>query len=291
MGESVYVDLFFLINFSMDFLCFFLTARLLNRRFRTGRAIVASILGGVYADVALFLSLGQLFSFLIDFAVCALMCLVVFGEAKQLRRIPLYLLVYTAISMTLGGIMTALFWLFNRSKLFEGATVEEGDGLSVWTFFLLALISAAITLLGGRFFRKKTAQVSATVSVSYGGRTLRLQAMSDSGNLLRDPLSGKPCIIADLSAMRELLPNEILFAAKNASTSIEKIPPPHRKRVRIIPARTAAGEGILLGIRAEKITLDCGKGEREIDAILALTDLGNSADGHQALLPSELLVS
>jgi len=290
MGESVYVDLFFLINFSMDFLCFFLTSKLLHRRASTLRLLAASALGGVYADLALFFVIGRLLSLIFDVGACALMCLIALGERKKLKSLPLYVLVYTAISMALGGIMTALFTLFNRTSILDGAEPSEGDGISVWTFFLLALISGLLTLLGGRFFRKKTAQTRASISVSYQGKTVRLSALTDSGNLLREPLSGTPCIVADLGAMSALLPREVILAAKNDPTSIEKISPKHAKSLRMIPANTAAGRGILLGLRAEKITVDCGKGEKTVDATIALSDLGNGADGSDALLPSELLI-
>ncbi len=290
MGESVYVDLFFLINFSMDFLCFFLTARLLHRRLSMLRMLAAAALGGVYAVLALFFVTGRLLSLVLDVGVCALMCLVALGEVKKLRRLPLYVLVYTAISMALGGIMTALFSLFNRSSVLEGVEPTEGDGISVWTFFLLALISGILTLLGGRFFRKKTAQTRASISVSYEGKTVRLSALTDSGNLLREPLSGKPCIVADVDAMESILPREVFFAAKNDPTSMEKIAPRYARSLRIIPTNTAAGRGILLGLRAEKITVDCGNGEQTVDATIALSDLGASADGNDALLPSELLI-
>ena len=290
MGESVYVDLFFLINFSMDFLCFFLTSRLLHRRASTLRLLAASAIGGIYADLALFFVTGRLLSFVLDVGICALMCLVALGERKKLKSLPLYVLVYTAISMALGGIMTALFGIFNRTSILDGVDASEGDGISVWTFFLLALISGLLTLLGGRFFRKRTAQTRASISVSYGGKTIRLSALTDSGNLLREPLSGKPCIVADVGAMEKILPREIIFAAKHHPTSIEKIAPIHAKSLRMIPTNTAAGRGILLGLRPERITVDCGKGEKAVDATIALSELGTSADGTDALLPSELLV-
>ena len=290
MGESVYVDLFFLINFSMDFLCFFLTARLLHRRPSMLRMLAASAIGGLYADLALFFVMGRLLSFLLDVGVCALMCLVAFGERKKLKSLPLYVLVYTAISMALGGMMTALFELFNRTSLLDGVDASEGDGISIWTFFLLALISGVLTLLGGRFFRKRTAQTRASISVSYGGKTVRLSALTDSGNLLREPLSGKPCIVANVAAMEKILPREIVFAAKHDPTSIERLSPQHAKSLRMIPANTATGRGILLGLRAEKITVDCGRGEKAVDATIALSEIGTSADGTDALLPSELLV-
>ena len=289
MGESVYVDLFFLINFSMDFLCFFLTAKLLHRPHSVPRMLAASAVGGIYADVALFLRAGRLLSFVLDVGVCALMCLIAFGERKKFRSLPLYVLVYTAISMALGGIMTALFELLNRTSIFDGVTPETSDGISVWTFFLLALVSGVLTLLGGSFFRKRTSQTRAILSISYRGNTVRLSALADSGNLLREPLSGKPCIIADLRAMESLLPREVILAAKTDPASIHKLAPSHAKSFRIIPANTATGRGLLLGLRAEKITVNVGKGEKCVDAAIALSNLGLNADGAEALLPSELL--
>ena len=290
MGESVYVDLFVLINFSMDFLCFFLTANLLNRPFVITRALLSSIVGGIYADLALFFSAGKLLSFVIDLGVCSLLCAIAFGQRRKAKELPLFLLVYLAVSMALGGIMTALFQLLNRSSILENVEMSEGDGISVWTFFLLALLSGIITFLSGRFFRKKTAKAEATVEIFYEGKQASLSAMSDSGNLLREPLSGKPCIVADIHAMEQVLPREIILAARANAVSLEKIPVQHAKRVRLVPTKTAAGQGMLLAIRAERIAVDCGKGAHEIDALIALADLGKSADGNEALLPSVLLV-
>ena len=53
MGRVVYADLLFLVDFSMDFLCFFITARLLHRRFFFVRSILAAAIGGVYSVLAL----------------------------------------------------------------------------------------------------------------------------------------------------------------------------------------------------------------------------------------------
>lgn len=290
MGESVYVDLFFLINFSMDFLCFFLTARLLHRKLSLPRVLAASAIGGIYADLALFFSVGRLLSLVLDVGVCALMCLLALGERKKARTLPLYILVYTAISMTLGGIMTALFGLWNRSAVFEGAEAGGSDGISVWQFFLLALVSGAITLLGGRFFRKKTAQSDAVLEVVYEGKRECFSAMVDSGNLLREPISGRPCIVADCRAMEKLLPPEIISCAKKRPPTPEGLSQTHARRVRIVPANTASGGGLLLAVRPEEILLRSPKGSHPIDAMIALCELDKGADGKEALLPSQLLI-
>ena len=292
MEQAVYVDLFFMINFSMDFLCLFLTSKILHRRLPLWRALAAAVLGGVYADVALLYPLGKILSVATDLSVCVLMCAIVFHRKKKIKSLPLYILVFGAVSMALGGFMTALFHLFNRSSLFQNAQGVEEDGISVWIFALLAIISAVITLVGGRFFTGRTAQNNAELQVTYGGHATRLRAMTDSGNLLRDPISGRLCIVADLDAMSAVLPREMIRAARSGDpSSMEQIPPKHVKNVRLIPTHTASGEGILLGVRMERIVIESAKGIREVDAMIALAELGKTADGNEALLPAALLVS
>ena len=188
--------------------------------------------------------------------------------------------------------MTALFHFFNRTSLFQGAKNVQSDGISVWIFALLAIISAAITLIGGRFFTGRAAQKNAEIQVKYGGRSTCLRAMTDTGNLLQEPVSGRLCIVADLRAMSAVLPQEMIRAARSGNPSaMQRIPPEHVKHVRLIPTHTASGEGMLLGVRMERITVKTEQGSREVDAMIALADLGKRADGNEALLPARLLVS
>ena len=290
MGQTVYVDLYFLINFSMDFLCFFLTAKLLDRKRSVGRWLLGAALGGLYADVALFVPLGYGASLLLDLLVGGVMCAVAFGERKRWRSLPLFLLVYAAISMALGGFMTALFHLFNRSALFEGIEQTEGDGISVWVFAVLALLSAGITLLGGRFFRKRTERRYADVEVVYGGRCVRLRALADSGNLLREPVGGRPCIIVDPNRVAQVLPKTLIEAGREEIPALERLLQRDMKNVRLIPTKTASGTSMLLGVRMEKITVDSGSGSHVVDAVVVLAKSGDGFGGNDALIPTGLLV-
>ena len=285
MGQTVYVDLFFLINFSMDFLCFYLTAQLLGIKARVGRWILAASLGGIYANAALFLGVGGILAIAIDLAACALMCLVAFGGGRALLgRIP----VYVAVSMTLGGFMTAIFALLNRAKLPLGTV--ESDGISAWTLALLAAVSAALTLAGGRFFRRRSSKKYATVKISMGKKQTTLEAFCDSGNLLKEPISNKPCILVNTRAVRDVLPRQITdLAAKQGVTGIESLDSKLATRVRLIPTMTAVGGGMLIAVRVDKILICDDKEERETDALIALCN-SDFGEGATALIPSELLI-
>ena len=82
MQQIVYGDLFFLINFSMDFLCLFLVAKLLSRPLSTLRLSLASALGGVYSVGALFLPEGLL-GIILDLVCCIGICLIAFAAKEN----------------------------------------------------------------------------------------------------------------------------------------------------------------------------------------------------------------
>ena len=284
--QTVYVDLYFLINFSMDFLCLYLTAKLLSERLSPIRGILAAAIGGIYANLALLFGLSGIVAILSDLAVCALICFSAFFGRGRIKRVPLYILVYVAVSAALGGIMTALFYLFNRSGIFDFIKESDGDGISVWLFALLASISAVITLIGGRGATKKMSARGVELQITLLGRTVTVRGISDSGNLLREPLSGKPCIVVDRKGLEEILSKRLSEAvAQGGASRLEGLTDEERRRIVLIPAKTATGSDMLVGIRAERVLVRCGGKERSADVILALSELEVGA-----LVPSCLLI-
>lgn len=286
---TVYIDLLFLINFSMDFLCFYLTCVILHRKFSTARVFLASSAGGAYSVAALFIEAGEVVSLVADILVCASLCAIVFLRRGVKESFLLCFAVYFAVSMALGGFMTALFNLLNRLEL--PLDEIEPDGISVWTFALLAIISALITLFGGRFFLHRASGKRAELEITYGGKSERLCALCDSGNLLREPISNKACIVADTDALQRILPTALFFAAKKGDIGeILSLGGADMRSIRIVPARTAVGESGLIAFRPQRLTIDSGRGAREIDALVVLTKLEKSAEGALALVPSELMI-
>ncbi len=291
MGQIVYVDILFMINFSMDFLCFFIASKILNTKLSLIRTLLGAVIGGIYANVALFMSAPRMAALLLDIFICVIMCTVAYLKKGRGRTLPLFILVYFAVSMALGGFMTAIFNLLNRADLPSGEN-DMSDGISVWLFMLLAAISALITLFGGRFFRKKATQRTAEISVTYDGKCTKLTAMSDSGNLLREPISGRPCIVADTASLKYVLPEHIYAAAMEKDiAAISSIREKDARRIRIIPIRTASGESALIALRVDTLTVDCGNGARDVDALVALSNIKKeSSDGSCALIPPELMI-
>ena len=275
VGQTVYLDLFFLINFSMDFLCFYLSGTLLGSKLSVMRMVLGAVLGGIYADLTLFLPVDGIAKVAVHIGVCVLMCFAVFGR----RSVAAHTCVYIATSAVLGGFMTALFELLNSMDIPLGEV--ESDGISAWMLLLLAVVSAIITFVGARFFRRKSARRYIDVTLDICGKRKVIKGFCDSGNLLCDPIGGKPCIIADKAAVADIMPCRV---EELTSDRISDLDTDTAKRIRLIPAKTATGQGMLVAIRMDSICLD----ERAVNALLVLSELGEN-DGCEALVPCELL--
>ena len=224
MEQTVYVDLLFLVNFCMDFQCLFLTARLLHRPFPLGRALLASVLGALYACTALFLPASGVVAFVADLLVGLLMCGLVFlpqEERKWRFFIPFGL--YFGVCAAVGGVMSAVSRLFSRLQY----TPSGGGGGSLG-FFLLAMLGGLATFLWGRLCQRRAKGKCVKLHLEYEGRELKLDAFVDSGNHLRDPVGGRPVVVIDRMVAEALLPRALLNAAERGMMGLALLPPEPR---------------------------------------------------------------
>jgi len=289
MQQIVYGDLFFLINFSMDFLCLFLVSKLLSRPQSTLRFSLASALGGAYSVGALFLPDG-IVGMLLDLLCCIGICLIAFAARGETWRSLLILnAAYIVSSVLLGGMMTAIFSLLNRLAP-PLAELEQSADIPPWVLIPVGAFSALAALFGGKFLRKRTQVRTLHIEVRLGGRKIRCIALCDSGNLLCDPLDNKRVILLESSLAPLLLPADLKAHILSPKTDIESIPLTLRPRLRIIPLQTANAESILLALKPDSIIIKNEKDSHRVDALIGFADLGGALRDCKALIPPELCV-
>lgn len=277
MGGEVYADLLFLVNFSMDYLCAYLTASLLRRRAVPWRLLAASALGGVYAVLALFLPLSRAGALAADAAVCVVMCAILFGErGAPLRFFGVACALFVGVSMAMGGMMSGLFNLLNRMELPVDALGSESDGLSAWMFALVAGISTLAGLRGSRLLRRSAARRYARLTVVLGTRQVELQALLDSGNLCRDPISGRAVIFIDPQSARTLIGEG------------EARDPDMARRFRLVPMETVSGRRLQKAYLPDRVVLTDSGGAHTVEALIAPAETLRGAGGYQAIVSSEM---
>ena len=284
---TVYGDLLFLINFSMDFLCFYLSCLLYRERLKVLRIFLSSVLGGVYSVAVLFIDVSGALAILIDISVLFLMCFIAYFEKGMtfwplIKRVGLYFIV----SSLLGGFMTAVFSFVNR---FEIAHDELGleEGIDVWIFAALALISSMLTVKGGAIFRTSGSKKETILEISDQNRSVKLRALVDSGNLAYEPISGKSVVFANVDSCSKLFEESEYFALKKGD-GIEEMPISLAMKVRPIFGKSIGGNRMLPAIRFKEIYVWCGKRRKGIDAYIALIN-DDSLGEYDAIISNELI--
>ena len=287
MEQIVYVDLLFLINFSMDFLCLFLTSRLLSRRLSLPRALLAAALGGLYAITELIAIPESIMAPFIDIGFCVLICfLAFFSKGERLVSVLVVSLSYILASALLGGIMTASFSLLNR---YAPPISQENAEMPVWIFCLITVASTVTTLLGGHHLKKRASTTCAEVEIEFDGRSVTFRAMCDSGNLLRDSISGKPVLIADARAAAPLFFGKYPPSTVWDATDLSTLPAPLARRIRLIPTSSIGGDRLMVALRPDKLLLHDKNGTHRVEALVGFAELSCALRECKALLPPELL--
>lgn len=180
---KVYIEYAFLENFLLDGLLLFLALRIARGRIRVWRLLLAAAFGAGEAVGFPLLALPVWGVWLIKILGGVLLCVI----AVSGKRIRTYLGVtaaFFACTFALGGLLTAAYSFF-------GVEYEEGGGFLVerapvaLVFALAGIFAVAVAEGARRFYRfGKISRKLLPCVFAENGKTVRLTALADSGNLL-----------------------------------------------------------------------------------------------------------
>ena len=287
MQRVIYGDVFFLINFSMDYLSIYLVRKLTHKKARLFREVIAAAIGGIYALAALFLpsAIETALTVTIPFLFVRIAFPASRGGALFKDGILLF-----GISFAIGGIMTAAYYaigkfLASHDILLNGSPETVYSDLPLPIIALTAALAALFAYLWGRLSRTTIKKPITEITVTAEGKTVTLSALCDSGNLLEEPLTRLPVIVLTKKAMEQILPHSLKTVFFDKILSADSISPRMMKKTRFIPTTTVSGESLLCGFIPDFVTID-GTQKR---ACLALDKTATDFDGADAILPTVLL--
>lgn len=274
---TIYLDGVWLINGFVDYLLLVVSGNLTASPIRRRRILLAGALGGCYGVVCLLPGWDFLGSFPWRIVMAGLMCLAAFGPGKTLIRQVVVLFLLTA---AFSGIVLLLTELFAAPAAFVGSSVYYP--LSLGTLVLTAGGAyGAITWALGRLHHHGGDVVSVTLTLE--GKTEELTALRDTGNTLRDPITGAGVMVADLGILKKLLPNLNMRNTSEPQQLMEEICLQYPYlRPRLIPYKTVGvPHGMLVGIKPQEVIIS---GKRE-NLLVAFSPVDISdGGGYRALL-------
>lgn len=248
---TVWLDLVIALNFTVDYLLLLGTNRLAGFPAGYGRAAWSAGLGAAYSGVCLLPGFYFLGNTLWRLVSLILMAALAFGWNRSAwSRTGVFIL----LSMALGGIAL---------------------GLGKSTVPMLVAAAVGVWLLCRVGFGGRVGREFLPVQIAVNGRRVELTALRDTGNSLRDPVTGEPVLVVGPHAAKILLDLEPGQLREPLEVMTEN------PGFRLIPYR-AVGQptGMLLAMKTE--TIVDGKPGRRVVAF-APEEIGRG-DVYDALI-------
>ncbi len=269
----LYADVLFIINLSMDFLTLYIAAKITHAKPKRMTMAAAAALGATYGVVSVVWIGESLLSLLGTVLVSVLMTLIAFGIRSGVAELLRQSFIVWGSGALLGGFMSFLMEM--GTPLYMGS-----DKPPSYSKYFIITFAAALFFV--RFFLRKSERRESKVTVSLNGKEISFYGLVDSGNLLREPLSGCPVIIAS----HEIFADEIPECLRNLNGFNSDTADGIKLKIRLIPQKTVDGSGLLFGFLPDEVKID---GVRK-NAVVALDEKGKkgSYGGFDGIVPMGL---
>ena len=230
----MYLDLAVALNALVDFLLLMGVSRFFPSGLRVIRAMIAPIICALYAVLTLYMWLPTSFASVVSVVLIILTGMIAFGWNQDgFRSCTLYLLLRVAIA----GVLRPE-WILRPWPLLAAS--------------VLVLLLCALGLPEGSGYL-------VPVELCYGTNRMALTALRDTGNTLRDPVTGKPILILGADAAQNLTGLTIQQLQCPVET-MGAIP-----GLRLIPYHAISGGGLLLALQLPMVRI----GSRRSSALVA----------------------
>ena len=209
----MYIDLILIVNGVMDAALLAILNKILGAGAGPGRILSGAVLGALWAcAAALCPEMPVWLWFFGTYGLtAAAMCTLVF-RPKTIRELGRAMAGLYLTACAAGGVMTALYENtmagYYLKRLLAGDR-RAGLSLLVWILTAAGGVLGAYGLLGiaagqlKRRFRKRT---YCRATLCYEGRQVTVRGLLDTGNCLREPVSGRPVHVAASNVMLSLCP-------------------------------------------------------------------------------------
>ena len=284
---TVYLDVVFLENVLMNYIIIFATGVVLKAECKKWRIMVGSVVGAVYT-VVMYLNIIPIYSnFFMKFILSVVIVYISF-KTKSLKRLIKNLVIFYLVSFVFGGCVFALMYFLQpqmaqiRNGVFVGAYPLKVALVGGLVAFVVLQVS--FRLVKTRFSKK---DMVFDVEIFINKKSVKLKALLDTGNLLKDPITGFPVIVVEHKCLSGVISERVLNNLdKILGGDIDGLTEDEEfsktiSRFRMIPFSSLGKQnGLLLGIKADRVYIVSDERIDDIkNAIIGIYDKSFTKNG------------
>lgn len=263
----VYLDILFLVNLIMNYILLIITSALSGVYTKRWRVFASSVIGCVYAMMVFFMPTQVLTGMITKVLVGFLMVLVSFGYKYTLK----VGLMFFVVSFAFAGAIMCFFYMYNSQSymMINGVPyIDISVNILVGAFLVCYVVLSVVYKDLGK--NKGLTQNITELNLSFGQKQTKVSAFKDTGNSLCDNITGKPVIVVEADALKNVLPMELRFILKDDPIQAIEFAKfyPNDLKLRLITYNVLGGSGTMLVIKPTKVLSKAGK---KLDVLIGIS--------------------
>lgn len=293
---TIYVDIIIIENLIMNFIILYATGLILKNKISFWKLLLASLIGAIYSALQYMYNTKILSNIIIKIILSIVIIIIAF-HPQNIKKMFKQLTLFYLTTFTFGGVATYLIYVLKPQNII----IKNGMYVGTYVLkviFIGAILGTIILIVSFKMSKNKITKkdMICKVSIKLNGKEVILDTMVDTGNMLKEPITGNPVVVVEKNSLYDVIPKEIL----NNTDSIlggdfEKIPDDIKQeyipKLKFIPFSSLGKQnGMLIGIKPEKLKVINEELENEkINAIIGIYNKSLTKKGeYNALIGIEL---
>ena len=277
----MYVEYYAIENLLINYILISCTSMLTKNYITKKRKFIGAFIGMIYSLMYLVPSMNILFTLPIKLLTILIITSITFSYRDINEYVRILLIFYFTNIFIAGSSFFIIYF----------------TGISHVTISLIITTTFVSGIILNYIFKdiktlKYMKEMKKNIDVSINNVDFEFEALIDSGNLLKDPISKNEVVVVKVSKLKGIIPDEFLDFDYNKSKMkdkhefIDKLDEEVSNRVRLIPFRNISDSSFIIGIKADYIKVD----ERKIsNIVLGLSNL--KEEEYSAILNPQLLLN
>lgn len=292
---TIYIDIIIVENIIMNYIILYATGLIVKNKIYYVRIFFASLIGAIYAVSQYISKLGIYSNTIIKLILSIVMIWISFNP-QNIKKMCKQLILFYLTTFTFGGVATYLIYVLKPENIIIN------NGMFVGTYvlkviFIGAIVGTIILTISFKMVKNKITKkdMICQVKIKLNKKEKILNAIVDTGNMLKEPITGNSVIVVEKNALYDLMPKEILNHTENIlGGDFEKIPEDIKNeyipKLKIIPFSSLGKQnGMLVGIKPEEVEVINEQTEVKNNVIIGIYNKSLTKRGeYNALIGIEL---
>lgn len=271
----VYLDIVLIENLCMNYIILFATGYILKAKVKHLRLIISALIGGIYSILA-YSEILEIYSNIIMKVILSIVMVYVAYKAKNVKILFKQLIIFYLTSFVFGGCSFALLYFIKPQDILMK------DGVLIGTYplkiaLLGGIVGFTITTIAFKVVKHKLSKndIYCEIEIFLGNNSVKLNAMIDTGNMLKDPITRIPVIVVEKDILYGIIPDKILdnlekiIGGDVPEYLYEEENVEYISKFRVIPFNSVGKQnGLLLGFKANKVITYINTNEEELENII-----------------------